>query len=55
MTIKIRELTIKANIVEKNAIRENDLFRPSHMQENKQNYSSTQDFYSNDFKKRRER
>lgn len=55
MTIKIRELTIKANIVEKNTTRGNDYFHPSHTQENKQIYSSKQDFYNNDFKERRER
>ncbi|MBP5420811.1 MAG: hypothetical protein J6Y78_00055 [Paludibacteraceae bacterium] len=55
MTIKIRELTINANIVEENSIRGNNHSLSSHMQENKQLYSSTPDFYSNEFKRRRER
>ncbi len=55
MTIKIRELTIKANIVEKNDMRERTSIQPTKEEQREHIGSLIQDFYNNELKKRRER
>ncbi len=55
MTIKIRELTIKANIVEKSSRRTSSSSRFANAKETRRIGSLMQEFYNDEFKKRRER
>ncbi|MBR4839996.1 MAG: hypothetical protein IK005_05915 [Paludibacteraceae bacterium] len=55
MTIKIRELTIKANIVERNAKREENTTPNSRVEERKYVSPLVRDFFDKDLRKRRER
>lgn len=55
MTIKIRELTIKANIVEKSPKRSFASSQFASVKESRHVSSLMQEFYNDEFKKRRER
>ncbi|MBO7427107.1 MAG: hypothetical protein J6U08_00165 [Paludibacteraceae bacterium] len=55
MTIKIRELTIKANVVRKNLAGEDPSPRIARPKAERFVSSLVRNFYDNEFKKRRER
>jgi len=55
MTIKIRELTIKANIVERNARLDENTTHSSRSEERKYVSPLVRDFYDKELRKRRER
>lgn len=55
MTIKIRELTIKANVVEKSSKRTLSSYRFANAKGSRYVGSLMQEFYNDEFKKRRER
>ena len=55
MTIKIRELTIKANIVERSVKREENTAPNNRVEERKYISPLMRDFLDNDLRKRRER